>query len=110
MPALSLPIIASFIASVILQVGAISLLPATAGFTKLWPTLGCVVGFAIAIGLLARIAASGVQLSILIPLSAAAVPIAVVLVSIFFYGEPAPLLRVGLLIGACAMVGIASSL
>jgi small multidrug resistance pump len=107
---LSLPIIGQFIASVILQVIAISALPMTAGFTKIGPTLACIIGFAVAIGLLARIAASGVQLSILIPLSAAAVPIAVVLVSIFFYGEPAPILRVAMLIGACALVGVASTL
>ena len=110
MPALSFAVIATFVTSIILQVIALSLLPMTQGFTKLMPTLGCAVTFIAGIWMLARIAASGVQLSILIPLSAASVPLAIVAVGVLFYGEPASLLRVGMLGAACVIIGVASNL
>ncbi|MGE3599135.1 MAG: SMR family transporter [Dehalococcoidia bacterium] len=110
MPALSLSVVLTFLASIVLQVAALSMLPQTAGFTKLWPTVACIVPFVAGIALLARIAASGVQLSILIPLSAAAVPLAIVAVGIFAYGEPASLLRVAILVVACVLIGVASSI
>jgi hypothetical protein len=108
--ALSLTVILSFIASIALQVVSLAVMPMTAGYTKPLPTLFCVVTFAVAIGLLARIIASGVQLSILIPLSSASVPIATVLVGVIFYHEPASLLRIAVLLGACGLIAVASNL
>ena len=108
--ALSLNVVLMFLASIVMQVIALSMLPLTAGFTRLLPTLGCMAAFSVGIGLLARIVASGVQLSIVIPISAAAVPIAIVLVGVFAYGEPASLLRLIILFAACALIGFASSL
>lgn len=59
---------------------------------------------------MARLTASGVPLSILIPFTSALVPLAVSTVGVLVYGEPASLLRVVLLLVACLLIGVASSL
>jgi multidrug transporter EmrE-like cation transporter len=109
-PALSFATLITFFASIVMQVAALALLPLTEGFSRLLPTAGCMLAFLIGIGLLARIVASGVQLSILIPLSAAAVPIAIMLVGVLFYDEPSSLPRLATLLVACGLIGFASTL
>ena len=89
MPNLSITTIVSFLASITLQVIALGRLPLTQGFTNLGQTVLVLVVFAGGIGLLARIQASGVPLSILIPMSAAAVPLALIATGFVVYHEPA---------------------
>lgn len=110
MLALSPTVIGTFVVSIVLQVVALSLLPSSAGFARPLPTLGVIVAFIAGIGLMARLSALGVPLSVLIPLSAAVVPLVIVAVGVLVYGEPASLMRVVLLLGACLLIGVASSI
>lgn len=110
MPALTPTILATFVASVALQVLALSLLPRSEGFTQPLPTLILIVAFIAGIGLMARLTASGVPISILLPITGAVVPLAVVVVGVLVYGEPASSLRVAMLVVACVLIGIAGSI
>jgi quaternary ammonium compound-resistance protein SugE len=110
LPALSPILILTFGASVALQVFALALLPATGGFTKPLPTAVLLVSFAFGIGLLSRLTAAGAPLSLLIPIQAALLPLSLVLIGVFVHHEAASPLRVGLLLIACAIVGVASTL
>lgn len=110
MPALTPTVIGTFVASVALQVLALSLLPRSEGFTRPLPTLILIVAFIAGIWLMARLTASGVPISILTPITAAVVPLGVVAVGVLVYGEPASLLRVAVLVVACVLIGIAGSI
>ena len=110
MPALTPTVIGTFVVSVVLQVLALPLLPRSDGFTRPLPTLGLILAFIAGIWLMARLTASGVPMSILIPITGAVIPLAVVAVGILVYGEPVSLLRVGLLIVACLLIGLAASM
>jgi multidrug transporter EmrE-like cation transporter len=110
MAAFSTVNIVTFLVSVALQIVTMSLLPLSRGYTVLWPTLCVIAAINIAVWLFARIVASGAQLSILIPLSATLIPLCVIAVAIFVYGEPAPVLKILLLVAASVLIGIASGL
>jgi multidrug transporter EmrE-like cation transporter len=107
--AISLQSAALFFTSIVFQVLALLLLPLSRGFTAWAPTLGCLALFAVGLGLLARLAHSGIELGTLIPLSSASVPLATMVVAILFYGESASPLKVVLLLVACALIGVASA-
>jgi multidrug transporter EmrE-like cation transporter len=110
MAAFSATDVISFILVVVLQIVMLTLMPLSKGYTILWPTLGAIAAINIAMWLLARIVASGAQLSILIPISATVIPLSVIAVGIFVYGEPAPVLKIVLLVVASLMIGVASGL
>jgi multidrug transporter EmrE-like cation transporter len=101
--------IGTFLVSIALQVVALSLLPITQGFSRSLPTIVLIVSLITGIGLMTCIIAIGVPLSILIAISAAVVPLAVVVVAVTIYGEPASPLRVALLLVACVLIGVAST-
>jgi multidrug transporter EmrE-like cation transporter len=107
-PSVSWVVIGTFALSLVFQVSALLLLPATRGFTQLLPSLLCVGLFAVGLWMLARIIHSGVDVSILIPVSAAFVPIATTIAAVVFFHEPGSVLRVALLLVACALIGVAS--
>jgi hypothetical protein len=50
----------------------------------------------------------GVDLSLLIPISAASVPLATSIAAILIYREPGSPLRIIILLAACGLVGVAS--
>jgi multidrug transporter EmrE-like cation transporter len=101
-------IVIQFIAATGLQVIGVALLPSTRGFTQVGMTALCVLAFVGAVCMLARLTYGGASFGVLIPLSAIVVPLVSVAVGVIFYGEPASVYRIGLLLGACAMVGVAS--
>lgn len=107
--AISIQSILLFFVSIVFQVTALLLLPLSRGFTVLIPTAGCLALFAVGIGLLARLAHSGIELGTLIPLSSASVPLATMALAVVFYGESASPLKIVLLLAACALIGIASA-
>ncbi len=109
MAAISPLIVGLVFLSAAAQVAGLTLMPATKGLTQLWPTLGLALGFAVGIGILAKISDMGVNLSLLIPFVAALVPLGAVVVGITVYGEPASALKIGMLVTACAMVGVANT-
>ncbi|MGV6871804.1 hypothetical protein ACUSIJ_03810 [Pseudochelatococcus sp. B33] len=90
------------------QVAGALLIPATKGLTALWPTIGMFLGFGVGIGLLARLVATGVNLSIALPLVASALPLSSILFGVAFLAESASPLKILLLVGACGLVLIAS--
>ena len=109
MTPLPLRTVALFVGSAALQVIAVALLPRTRGFTQPLPTVACAVLFVLGIWMVARLYEGGAKLGIISPLLAAVIPLAVVVVGIFAYGESASPLRVLLLVGACALVGAAAA-
>lgn len=66
-----------------------------------------VAGFGVAHRMLARIVNAGVDLGLLILISAAFVPLATMVAGILIFKEPGSPPRVLLLLGACGLVGIA---
>jgi multidrug transporter EmrE-like cation transporter len=98
-----------FFASAAFQVLAVVFLPRTRGFTQPVPTLVCCALFVCGIWVIARMYESGAKLGILSPLLAAVIPLGVMAVSILMYHESASPLRVGLLIGACGLIGAAAA-
>ncbi len=69
------------------EVAGTALLPATAGFTRLWPTLGVVVGYVAATGLLA-LAVRDIEVSVAYAVWAALGTVAIVVIGATFLGEP----------------------
>lgn len=98
-----------FAGSVIFQLIALYLMPMTKGLTSPGYTALWAVTFLIGVGLLARLVHSGVNLSTALPLMAAIVPLCTIAIGVLAYGEAASLLKIGLLVGACALIGIASA-
>lgn len=92
------------------QILGLFLLPATKGLTLPLPTIAAAAAFLFGIGLMARIAHSGVNLSLLVPVLAAIVPIGAIMVGIFAYGETATLAKVATLVVACILIGVANLL
>lgn len=106
---MSITTISMFLASVALQLVMLTALPSTMGYTKLLPTLVAIAAINLAIFLFARLLAGGVNLSILIPLSAAVIPLGAIVIAIVVYKEPVSVLKIALLVGACGMIGAAAS-
>lgn len=110
MVAITPGIIMMFAVSVVFQVIGILLMPMTKGLTEIMPTLGSALAFLVGLGAMARIIHSGINLSILAPFMAAIVPICIVTISIFIYGESASLTKISLLLSACFVIGFASNI
>ena len=110
MPVITAPIIIVFLVSAALQVLALSFLPATQGYTKFIPTAVVGISYFVAMGLLAKLIQLGVNLSILIPFLAAGVPIVLIAVGVFVFGEPASYTKLAVLLVASGLIGYASTL
>jgi len=95
MQGLSVGIVLMFAGSVALQLFGITMLPLTKGLTVLLPSLGAALGFVGAIALLARLAYSGANLSVLIPLMSAVIPLAAIAIGVLIYGESVSMLKLG---------------
>jgi drug/metabolite transporter (DMT)-like permease len=59
---------------------------------------------------MARVAYSGVNLSVLAPMFSAIVPLAAITVGILVYGETVSPAKLGALVTACVLVGVANLL
>ena len=103
-------IIINLILIVAFQILGLYLIPMTRGFTAPLPSIGAALAFLIGVPLMARMVNSGANISILLPLVAAAVPLGAVAVGIFAYGESASAARVIALVAACGLVGVANML
>lgn len=99
-----------FFFAIIMQVVGASLLPSTRGFTVIGLTLASLTAFAFSLFLMARLLVSGFNLSILVPVMTCTVPLGVLAVAFFVYGEPASVLKVVCLVGAILLVGVASAM
>ena len=103
MPSLSLPILIQFLIAVVANIAALGILPATAGFTRVSPTVACIGLFVLNIWMLARLIQQGAPLSILAPVMAAVIPLTTIVIGVVIYGENSAPLRIILLLGACAL-------
>ncbi len=109
MAAVSPLIVGLVFLSALAQVLGLTMMPASKGLTQFWPTVGLALGFVVGIGILARIPHMGVNLSLLIPFVAALVPLGAVAVGVLLYGEPASFAKIGILVTACVLVGVANT-
>jgi multidrug transporter EmrE-like cation transporter len=110
MAAMSPLVIAMIVVSIVAQIVGVALLPRTIGLTDPLNTLLCALCYVVGIGLLARIVHAGVELGIVMPILAAAVPLAAMVLGVVLYGESAAPLKIGLLVSACVAIGVAASL
>lgn len=85
-------------------------LPLTTGYTKFWPTLASILTLLLGSLLFCRMLYKGVALSFLIPLGSAVMPLVVSMLGIFVYGESVSVLKIMLLVVACALIGIAGKM
>jgi len=109
MPAIPLNVVGMFVTSVLAQLVGVMLMPHTHGFSKLWPTLGCGLAFAIGLWMVARMIETGAQLGILMPLLAAVIPVGAIAIGVFMFGESASWTKVAMLLCACGLIGAAAS-
>jgi small multidrug resistance pump len=75
------------------EIGATSLMKATEGFTRLWPTLACIAGYAISLVLLSQ-AVKGVSVGVAYALWSAVGTAAIVAIGAAFLGEPITVIKV----------------
>lgn len=80
--------------AILIEVLATSMLKSTDGFTKLWPTLGCLAGYAVAIWLLAQAISHGMQVSIGYAVWSALGTTLIVVIGVLFLDEPITLAKV----------------
>jgi small multidrug resistance pump len=77
------------------EVFGTSLLKATDGFTKLWPTVGCIAGYALAVLLLSLSIQRGMNVSIAYAIWSGLGTTAIVGISFWFLHEPVTAVQIG---------------
>jgi len=98
-----------FLYATVTQVVGVSFLVKTRAFTHVGWTIATIAVLISSFFALSWLLANGAKLNILLPILAATVPLASIMVGVFFYGEPASWLKLSLLIGACALIGLAAA-
>lgn len=76
------------------EVIATSLLKSTEGFSRLWPSVACLTGYAIAIALLAVAITNGIQTDVAYALWSALGTTAIVIIAVLFLGSPISVAKV----------------
>lgn len=91
------------------EVAATSLLPSTEGFTRLWPTVICLLGYAGSFALLAVSISRGMQTDVAYALWSAIGTAIIVFIAVAFLGSPlsaAKLIGVGLIISGVVTLNV----
>ena len=91
---------------------ATSLLKSTEGFSRLWPTVVCLLGYAVSFALLALSIARGMQTDVAYALWSAIGTAAIVLIAVLFLGSPmsaAKVVGIGLIIAGVVTLNIAGA-
>jgi len=94
------------------EVVATSLLKSTEGFTRLWPTVICLLGYAVSFALLALAISRGIQTDVAYALWSAIGTAAIVLIAVLFLGSPmsvAKAVGVGLIIAGVVTLNLAGA-
>lgn len=107
---MSLQTVLLFVAVIATQIIGGIFLPRTDAFRSLGWTAACLGTYTLSFYLMAVIISRGVPLSLLLPLMAAIVPLALVGVGVFMYNEPASWSKIGWLVAACGAIGVASAM
>jgi small multidrug resistance pump len=100
------------ICAIVAEVVATSLLKSTEGFSRLLPTVACLVGYAIAFALLALSISRGIQTDVAYALWSAIGTAAIVLIAVLFLGSPvsvAKVVGVGLIIAGVLTLNLAGA-
>lgn len=87
--------------AIVAEVIATSLLKSTEGFSRLWPTVICLTGYAVSFAFLALSIARGMQTDVAYALWSAIGTALIVLIAVLFLGSPvsvAKVVGVGLII------------
>ncbi|WCN83098.1 DMT family transporter [Micromonospora sp. LH3U1] len=95
--------------AILAEVLATSLLKSTAGFSRLWPTLGCIAGYLVAFLLLAQ-AVKEIPVGVAYALWSGLGTATIVAIGAAFLGEPvglAKLTGIALIIAGVAIVNLA---
>lgn len=100
-------IIAMFVISLLVQAVAFGLMSYTKGLTAMWPTIGMFLLFDVGLALMSRIVHTGANVSTILPLMAAAIPLSTILYGVFVLGESASPWKLALLVSACGLVLVA---
>lgn len=106
----SLQTILLFAVIIITQIVGGIFLPKTDAFRNLPWTLACLGTYLLSFYIMALVISRGMPLSLMLPIMAALVPLAMVGVGVWFYGEPASLAKIGWLVAACGAIGVASAM
>ncbi|WP_082983921.1 multidrug efflux SMR transporter [Mycobacterium sp. 1165178.9] len=91
------------------EVIATSLLKSTEGFTRLWPTVVCLTGYAVSFALLAVSISRGMQTDVAYALWSAIGTALIVLIAVAFLGSPisvTKVLGVGLIIAGVVTLNL----
>jgi small multidrug resistance pump len=98
--------------AIIAEVVATSLLKSTEGFSRLWPTLGCLGGYAVALALMAVSISRGMHTDVAYALWSAIGTAAIVLIAVLFLGSPvsvAKIAGVGLIVVGVVTLNLAGA-
>jgi quaternary ammonium compound-resistance protein SugE len=82
-------------------------LPKTEAFRNLPWTAACIGTYVLSFWAMALMIQRGTPLSMLLPFMAAVVPLALIGVGVWVYGEPASWAKLSVLTAACALIGVA---
>jgi small multidrug resistance pump len=98
--------------AIVAEVIATSLLKTTEGFTRLWPTLGCLGGYVIAFAFMAMAIARGMQVDVAYALWSALGTTGIVIIAVLFLGSPisvAKVVGVALVVGGVVTLNLAGA-
>ncbi|WP_084187716.1 DMT family transporter [Mycobacterium paraffinicum] len=98
--------------AIVAEVIATSLLKSTEGFTRLWPTVICLTGYAVSFALLAVSIARGMQTDVAYALWSAIGTALIVLIAVLFLGSPvsvAKVVGVGLIIAGVVTLNLSGA-
>jgi len=100
------------ICAIFAEVVATSLLKSTEGFSRLWPTVVCLAGYAVAFALLALSISRGMQTDVAYALWSAIGTAAIVLIAVLFLGSPltfAKIFGIGLIIAGVVTLNLSGA-
>lgn len=98
--------------AIVAEVIATTLLKSTDGFARLWPTVACLGGYAIAFAFLALAISRGMHVDVAYALWSALGTTAIVIIAVLFLGSPisvAKVVGVALVIGGVVTLNMAGA-
>lgn len=98
--------------AIVAEVIATSLLKSTDGFTRLWPTVACLGGYAVAFAFMAMAIARGMQVDVAYAMWSALGTTAIVIIAVLFLGSPisaAKVVGVALVVGGVVTLNMAGA-
>ena len=91
------------------QIAGVTMLVKTTGFRDpLW-TAACLATYVVSLFLLAETLRQGMALSLIMPILAAAVPLASILIAVCVFREQASWMKLGLLSLSCVLIGVSAA-